>query len=290
MSSGFRTGNELEFANTKNTQRVIGSKVGKVYETPEGWLDDRSGVSLDDIAPPGAVLLALQPDTSLDLSPSACVTRTYIQAFKRTEELMETLVTKTADEIQDLFQLGKKMAASHLDRFKSFEKLPPKQACLLFGGKSLRADDWSRRDQEFAEKHFRMVTGLYGMLRPYDDVKPVRDMPMGARLRTKRGSSLLEYWGDTITRQLVKDLDQIAKKKKGRLLLVGALSDDYWKAIQIPNLPKNVEPVHVLFEGANDEETRRGRSLFARYIVRKSVEDADGLRGFDHDDWALDAR
>lgn len=285
----FRSGNELEFANTKQTARVTGSKINKTWEMPEGWRDGPGmGSGLEEIAPAGSALVCLQPDTTLDLSPSTCVTRTYIQAFKRTEELLESLVQKSPEELQDLMGLGKKMAKSHLDRFKGFEKLPPKQACLLFGGKALRADDWSEKDEKFAGTHLRLVSGLYGVLRPYDDVKPVRDVPMVGRIKTKRGSSILEFWGDIITKQLIKDIE--GTKRKGRLLLVGCLSDEYWKAIQIPLLPKNVEAVHIAFEGANDEETRRGRSLFARYAVRKKVEDADGLRGFDHDDWAIDAR
>lgn len=285
----FRKGNELEFAKTGQTQRCVGNKVNKVYEIPVGW-EDGPQATLEELAPAGACLVCLQPDTNLDLSPSSCVTHTYIKAFKRTEELIEHLQEESAESLQDIMGLGRKMAASHLDRFKKFEKLPPKQACLLFGGKALRAEDFSSKEQQFAELHMRMITGLYGSLRPYDDVKPVRDVPMGARIKTKAGSSILDFWGASITKQLVKDCEELGKKFKGRLQLACAMDDDYWKAIQGPALPRNVEAIQVLFEGANDEETRRGRSLFARYGIRKKIENLDGIRDFDHDDWKLDAR
>merc|ERR1719162_2773550 len=116
----------------------------------------------------------------------------------------------------------------------------------------MRAEDFSSKDQSFAELHFRMVTGLYGVLRPYDDVKPVRDVPMGAQIKTKRGSSILEFWGDFITKQLIKELDEPGKKFKGRLLLACSMSDEYWRAIVTGSLPRNVEAIQCLFEGASD--------------------------------------
>lgn len=287
--SGFRAGNELEFAAVSHTQRCVGTKINKVYEVPAGW-DDGPTERLEDLAPAGDVLLVMQPDTTLDLSPSYVPNRTYIQQFKKTEELVEVLKEQTPEALQDIMGLGSKMAKSHLDRFKGFEKLPPKQACLMFGGKKMEAESWNSRDQKFAEGHLRYLTGLYGVLRPYDDVKPVRDLPMGAKLKTKRGSYITEFWGDACTKLIIKDLEELGKKAKGRLKLVTCLTEEYMRAVHVRSMPSNVETIQVEFEGANEEYTRKGRSLFARHVVRRKVDDMDGLRGFDHDDWALDQK
>jgi len=281
----------LSFADTGAFQRVVGNKINKEpYRQPEGWEDERleptwkaGGVG----ARPDSILVVLQPDTSLDLSPSGCSTHTYIQLFKRTEELVEVLARQTAEDLQDMMALGKKMAKGHLERFKTFERLPPKQACLIFGG-DLRAADFSPSDQKFAQSHLRFLSGLYGVLRPYDDVKPVRDLPMGAKITTKRGKTLQEFWGDAITKQLGKDA--LATKAAGKTLLLCCTSPDYWRAVQATSLPDDVEVVVCTFKGGSDESAKCGRSQLARHIVRHRLSDMDELREWDHDDWCFNSR
>mmetsp|Transcript_998 Transcript_998/g.3069 ORF Transcript_998/g.3069 Transcript_998/m.3069 type:complete len:404 (-) Transcript_998:172-1383(-) len=281
----------LMFADTRPGQRVVGNKLPKnQYELPEGWLDTVSVPAWGGETGKGgtSVLLLLQPDRSLDLKPSRCPTRTYIRDFKRTEELVEVLQRHTSEELQELMGLGKKLAKSHLERFQSFEKFPAKQACLIFGGEALQAADFSEGDQHFADAHLRLVSGLYGLLRPFDDVKPVRDLPMASKLSTKRGKTVCEFWGDSITKQLVRDAAELGKKDGGTVLLVVCLAGDYWAAVHASALPSSISVVQVAFEGATEENARRARGLFARYIVRKRVSDLEGLQDFSHDDWAFD--
>merc|ERR1712232_785495 len=113
--------------------------------------------------------------------------------------------------------------------------------------------------------------GLYGVLRPHDDIKPVRDLPMGALLQTKRGESMLEFWGENVTKSLLKDVNALLEgSEESRLLLVCCLSDEYWRVLQtrmFPGLKVNV--IRVRFEGATDENVRAGYARVTRHVIRR---------------------
>lgn len=280
----------LTFADTGFSQRVIGSMVKTQYTMPDGWKDTNTanptwtGKTSKDST---TLVLLMQPDKSLDLKPSQCGRHTYLRDFKRTEELVDVLQKQSPEDLQELMGLGKKMAKAHRERFASFECFPAKQACLIFGGEAMQAVDWSDSDQKFAEAHLRIISGLYGLLRPFDDVKPVRDVPMGAQLQTKRGKTVREFWGDLITKQLAKDIGELAKRGAQKTLLVANLSDEYWAAVHSSGLPSGVEVVRVAFQGGSEDSVRRAYGLLARHVVRKRVTDTEGLRDFS-DDWAFD--
>lgn len=152
----------------------------------------------------------------------------------------------------------------------------------------MQAVDWSDSDHKFAEAHLRIISGLYGLLRPFDDVKPVRDVPMGARLQTKRGKTVCGFWAESVTKQLSKDIAELAKRGAQKTLLVVNLSDEYWAAVHNSGLPSSVEVVRVIFQGGSEDSVRQARGFLASYVVRKRVTDLEGLRDFSHDDWALE--
>lgn len=255
---------------------------------PAGW-SSQTFASTDDgstLGPEqGPVLLAMQPGEKLDLSPSTNPTRTYLTMFKRVEELVEVLKTQTSEDLQDIMDLGKKMAKSHLQRFQKFSQLPPKQACLLFGGDGLSAADFGESDQKWFEAHFRFLSGLYGVVRPYDDVRPVRDVPMNGSLKTKRGNCLIDFWGESISRQLAKDAAAITSGKV-KTMLIGAMSDEYWRAVR-PELLPGVRLVQCVFEGANGEHSAHARGKLCRYLMKKRICSIEVLRDFDVDDWTF---
>eukprot|EP00933_Yihiella_yeosuensis_P013774 TRINITY_DN12609_c0_g1_i1.p1 TRINITY_DN12609_c0_g1~~TRINITY_DN12609_c0_g1_i1.p1 ORF type:complete len:440 (+),score=89.05 TRINITY_DN12609_c0_g1_i1:75-1394(+) len=287
----------LAFAEHGATQRAIGNKiVDRPYQTPDGWsakeavlttdYRDASGKAAWDTA-----LLCIQAH-GLDLAPVQCDRHTYVQMFKRTEELVDVLKKETVDGIRGIMQLGDKMSQSHLERFQKFEKLPPKQACMALDGGGLRAWGWDKETQAFADKHLRILSGLYGVLRPYDDVKPVRDIPMNARIKTKKGLYLQDFWGDSITRQVGKDLKDIsAGNKSGAVLLVRCgVSDEYWNAVKTHTLPDSVSNVEISFQGAGEKEVARGRGEFAAFFLQKKVTSVEGLKDFRSQDWSLDEK
>ncbi|CAE7209134.1 unnamed protein product [Symbiodinium natans] len=287
----------LAFANFNAQTRVAGNRiVDRPWQLPQGWnasLDalntetrDASGKGSFDTS-----MVLLQP-YGLDLKPSSCQYHSYLQMFKRTEELVDSLKNETADGIKGIMGLGDKMSKSHLDRFKSFEKLPPKQAVLALCA-DMGAEDWNNQEEnrKYAEKHLRILSGLYGVVRPYDDVKPVRDIPMNAKVKTKKGLYLTEFWGDSITKQLSKDLKSISEGNKGgHCLLVKCTSDEYFQSVQSHNLPEGTTLVEIQFEQAPEDVTAKARCLFARFVIEKKICTPEGLKDFKSQEWSLDER
>lgn len=277
-------------------QRAVGNKIiDRPYEMPEGWSVGDAQITFTDAsgkAPVDTIMFLLQPDPRLDVNPAVtAATRTYVQMFKRTEELLDILKTRSAKDIQDVMDLTEKMAKSHLERFQKFEKIPAKQAVLMFGGEGLKASDFKDADEKYMQKHLRIISGLYGVLRPYDDVKPVRDLPPMARLKVGPTSTVLEFWGDSITKQILKDCT--AAVGNGSQILVGCVSDEYWRMVHTDTLfrekPK-LQVVQVLFQSGPEDKTRTARGQFARYCMKKRITTMDGLQLFKEDDWYLDQR
>mmetsp|Transcript_73758 Transcript_73758/g.130262 ORF Transcript_73758/g.130262 Transcript_73758/m.130262 type:complete len:418 (+) Transcript_73758:94-1347(+) len=286
----------LAFATHNVGQRAIGNKVlDRPYCAPDGWnkIDDVMATDVRDASGKGgfnAALVMLEP-CGLDLKPSTCVHHSYVQMFKRTEELVDVLKKETADGIRGIMGLGEKMSKSHLERFQTFERLPPKQACLALADKSLGAADWNDDVRKYAEKHFRMISGLYGVLRPYDDVKPVRDMPMNARIKTKKGLYLLEFWGDSITKQVSKDLKEISHGNKGgHCCLVSCLSEIYMQAIKAHELPEGTQLVEIVFDDCPEEVAAKARCQYAGWATENKVCTPEGFRDFKSQEWSLDER
>merc|ERR1719476_1171817 len=100
--------------------------------------------------------------------------------------------------------LSADLARLNVERYRTFASQPKKQACLAFDGPAFRglsAGDFSEAEQKFAQSHIRILCGLYGVLRPYDDIRPYR-LEMGTKLQTSGSSTLYEFWGDSITNEL----------------------------------------------------------------------------------------
>ncbi|CAK8992008.1 unnamed protein product [Durusdinium trenchii] len=285
----------LAFATFNAQTRVAGNRIlDRAWKMPEGWnasLDalntetrDASGKGSFDTS-----MILLQPN-GLDLKPSTCHYHSYLQMFKRTEELVDVLKNETADGIKGIMGLGDKMSKSHLQRFQTFEKLPPKQAVLALTA-DVGAEDWGEENRKYADKHLRILSGLYGVVRPYDDVKPVRDIPMNAKVKTKKGLYLTEFWGDAITKQLSKDLKSISEGNKGgHILLVKCTSDHYFQSVQAHNLPEGTTVVEIEFEQAPEDVAAKARCQFAKFVIEQKVITPEGLKDFKSQEWSLDER
>merc|ERR1719454_903477 len=102
---------------------------------------------------------------------------------------------------------------------------------------------------------------------------------MGAKLETKHGETVDEYWGDGISKQLSKEFP-VPADLDDKPLLVCAMTEDYWLAVQ-PNSLRQFRPMLVLFEGANPENTGRGRGLFVRHCIKVKAQEVEQVKDFD---------
>lgn len=179
-----------------------------------------------------------------------------------------------ASDLKKAMGISDQLAKLNAERYAKFEKQPSKQACLAFDGPAYRgmhAEDFSAQDQSFAQGSIRVLSGLYGVLRPFDTVQPYR-LEMGTKLATSRGKTLYDFWGDDIAKRLGEEL-------KGKKVLVNCASQEYWKAVRPTVLPKSVQVITCDFPGPA-VYAKKARGMMCRHIVKKRASRVEDLKGF----------
>jgi cytoplasmic iron level regulating protein YaaA (DUF328/UPF0246 family) len=163
-----------------------------------------------------------------------------------------------------------------------------KPAALAFAGdtyQGLEAGSLDADEMAFAQEHLRILSGLYGVLRPLDAIQPYR-LEMGSRLKTGRGSSLYDYWGDRIAQALNAQAEAL-----GTDVLINCASQEYFGAVDLNALkPRVITPVFL--EEKNGEAkivsfyAKKARGAMARFIIQHRLTSPEGLRDFDSGGYA----
>ncbi|MGL4212223.1 MAG: peroxide stress protein YaaA, partial [Morganella morganii] len=180
------------------------------------------------------MLLTISPAKTLDYdSPLATERHTQPELLAQSEALMETCRKLTPADIGSLMHISDKLAGLNAARFgewqPDFTPDNARQAILAFKGDvytGMQAETFSEADFDFAQQHLRMLSGLYGVLRPLDLMQPYR-LEMGTKLANPRGKDLYAFWGDIITDNLNQAL-----AAQGDNVLVNLASDEYFKAVK----------------------------------------------------------
>ena len=243
------------------------------------------------------MITLLSPAKSLDYETKPATRKhTEPRLLSESSELIDVLRELPASEIASLMHISDDLAALNAQRYADFA--PPfttknaKQAVLAFDGdvyQGLDAPAFSERDFTEAQKTVRILSGLYGVLRPLDLMQPYR-LEMGTRLRTGRGASLYAWWGDRISEVLRDDLAE----SPGADVVVNLASDEYFKAVRPEVLGARI--VAPRFEDTDARGTRkivsfyakRARGTMAGWLVRNRVRTASALTGFDADGYRYD--
>ncbi|MGB0907252.1 MAG: peroxide stress protein YaaA [Maricaulaceae bacterium] len=227
-----------------------------------------------------------EPTTSL--APTQAVLNTDMV------ELAKVAKTQSADDLKRLMHISDKLAELNADRFQAFnlegKSNIAKPAGLAFDGDvywGLEAKSMSDEDLSYAQDHLRILSGLYGVLRPMDAIQAYR-LEMGTKLATKRGKSLYEFWGDKIATNLKADLDG-----HGDRTIMNLASNEYFKAVDKTVLGAPI--MSAKFLNVKDGKARAlmyyakyGRGLMARWIMQERVDRADGLKDFALDGYSYD--
>ncbi len=196
----------------------------------------------------------------------------------------------SAKKLADLMHISDSLAKLNTERFKEFEHLPERPAIYAFAGDVYAGLEVHSLDEDavlFAQDHLRILSGLYGLLRPLDVIRPYR-LEMGTKWAPQRGD-LYSYWGGRIAGALVEDLEA-----SGSRTIVNLASKEYWGAAG-PQLPKDTHVIEIDFreEGPdglrfNTFAAKRARGMMARYICEQRLDDPAALKGFDSDGYAFD--
>jgi cytoplasmic iron level regulating protein YaaA (DUF328/UPF0246 family) len=239
------------------------------------------------------MLVVISPAKALDMDPVATVpTEPAFQADA--VRLAKTARNLTLGQLKKLMNLSDDLARLSRDRFKVFAAEPTadtvKPAALAFNGdtyQGLEAKTLSDEDMRWAQDHLRILSGLYGLLRPLDAMQPYR-LEMGSRLKTRRGTSLYDYWGAIIAKALNANAGDANTQ-----VLVNCASQEYFGAVDLKALKLRV--ITPQFMEIKDDKPRivsffakRARGAMARFIVENQLTDPEEIKGFTSGGYAFD--
>jgi cytoplasmic iron level regulating protein YaaA (DUF328/UPF0246 family) len=203
--------------------------------------------------------------------------------------LATTARNLTLGKLKDLMHLSDDLARLNRDRFRAFAAEPEaditRPAALAFAGdtyQGLEADTLDADELAWAQDHLRILSGLYGVLRPLDAIQPYR-LEMGSRLKTRRGQNLYDYWGDELSRALNADAKAVDSR-----LLVNCASQEYFGAVAIKSLKLEVVTPQFMEDKGDGKGpkivsffAKKARGAMARFIVQNRLTTAEQIRDFD---------
>ena len=236
------------------------------------------------------MLTVISPAKTLDFETPP-VTDAYTQPAHLTQsrKLVKRLRELSSADISRLMSVSDNLAELNQQRFKQwktpFKPENARQALFAFKGDvylGLDAYSLSPADVEFAQDHLRILSGLYGLLRPLDLMQPYR-LEMGTRLTTEQGSNLYQFWNGRITEELNKEFRQAASKT-----LINLASGEYFKSIKTKQL--KAEIITPAFKEYRDGDykfiqyfAKKARGLMARYLIDHKIDTPQGLKDFDYE-------
>ena len=201
--------------------------------------------------------------------------------------LVNELRTMNTSDIAKLMEVNHKIAELTFQRYASwslpFNRDNAKEAILMFNGEvynGLKASDLSEDEMMFAQEHVRILSGLYGVLRPLDLIQPYR-LEMGKKLETSNASTLYEFWNTKISEKLNQELS-----KMNDPVLINLASNEYFKSVK-PDLirARIVEPVFKELKGDSYKTiavyAKKARGLMTRFIIQNKLRDVEQLKLFD---------
>lgn len=234
------------------------------------------------------MLILLSPAKAMDFSPvlvPAPMTRPVLEA--ETARLAESTRRLSVPQLRSLMDLSEKLAVLNRERFQAFDPAAEGalQAAFAFNGDvyaGLRARELGAEALAWAQDHVRILSGLYGVLRPLDGIQPYR-LEMGSALQTRRGRTLYAFWGDRLGRALAADLEGRSER-----VVVNAASQEYASAVDRKALKARIVEVRFLEEKDGRSRiisffAKRARGALARFAIDNRIERADDLRAFDRD-------
>lgn len=236
------------------------------------------------------MLIVVSPAKTLDYESPLVTTRfTQPELLDHSAELIKRARQLSPDQIATLMKISDKLAGLNAARFvewqPDFTPANARQALLAFKGDvytGLAVEDFSEADFDFAQAHLRMLSGLYGVLRPLDLMMPYR-LEMGTKLDNSRGKDLYQFWGEVITHHL-----NDALAAQGDEVLINLASDEYFKSVRPKGLKGRI--VTPVFKDEKNGQfkiisfyAKKARGMMARHIIKHRLTEVEQLTGFNTD-------
>lgn len=233
------------------------------------------------------MLAVISPAKTLDfVTPAITSVATKPSMLKDSSELVEQMRQFAPDDLVNLMSVSQKIGELNVERFHNwhvpFNKKNAKQALLAFKGDvytGLDAETFSEHDFEFAQRHLRILSGLYGLLRPLDLIQPYR-LEMGTKLSNARGKNLYEFWADQPSKALKKQLASIESET-----LINLASNEYFNVVNKKLLNANI--ITPVFKDLKNGKykiisfyAKKARGLMSAYMIKNKITEPDKLKQF----------
>jgi hypothetical protein len=240
------------------------------------------------------MLILISPAKSLDFE-TVNTRKSFSESsfLKESQSLIKQLRKLSTDEIADFMSISPKLAQLNFERFVNwqlpFDMENAKQAILAFKGDvytGLDAGSLSDTELQTAQKNLRILSGLYGVLRPLDLIQAYR-LEMGKKLQTTKGENLYKFLGDKITIEINKTLKENNDKH-----LINLASNEYFKSVNKKKL--KAEVITPVFKDLKNGQykvisffAKKARGLMTRFIIQNKITDPEYLKAFDSDGYVF---
>ena len=241
------------------------------------------------------MLTVISPAKKLDYSNTVeTQAHTQPELLSHAKELLKGLKTLSPQDVCALMGLSDKLGALNYERFQEwrtpFNQKNARQAVLAFKGdvyQGLDAQNMSAGELAWAQDNLRILSGLYGLLRPLDLLQPYR-LEMGTKYRNARGNDLYKFWGNIIT-------DEINKVLVGKTpVLLNLASNEYFKSVQTKDIKGQI--ISPQFMDKKDDKykiisfyAKKARGLMSAYIIKNKITEVEKIKGFDSDGYSYNA-
>ena len=207
--------------------------------------------------------------------------------LSKSKNLIKNLKKKKPEEISNLMNISEKLALLNSDRYKSWkgsrkESPSSKQAIFVFKGdvyQGLNIEEFKKKDLDYCQNHLRLLSGLYGVLRPLDIIEPYR-LEMGTKLKISNTKNLYEFWSDDIANQILKDLELIKSNT-----ILNLASNEYFNSVK--SLEKSANIISPAFKDLSKGKykiisfyAKKARGLMASWILRNKIQKEEDLINF----------
>jgi uncharacterized protein len=243
------------------------------------------------------MLIVISPSKLVDFKPQILIREFTLPDFTdRSEILMNALRKLKPKDIANLMHVNPSIAALNFERYINWH-LPftpenAKQAILAFTGEvyhGLMASTFIERDFAFAQGHLRILSGLYGLLRPLDLIQPYR-LEMGIKLETPKAPNLYKFWNNRITEKLNDTL-----KTGEQPYLINMASAEYFKAVNLKLLKATVINIEFLENKNGNYQPivvylKKARGMLSRFVIKNQLSDPQDMKAFDEDGYIFNQR
>jgi cytoplasmic iron level regulating protein YaaA (DUF328/UPF0246 family) len=249
------------------------------------------------------MIIIISPAKTLDFTPLQKTIQSTTPIFEKEADYLATLLnSKTPQQLSELLATNTKLTELSFDRFQKWNATDTlkdtKQAMFVYYGQVFRGLDATSMNEDellFAQKHLRILSGLYGILKPLDKIRPHR-LEMAARMNNESGKDLYAFWRDKVTGSVKEDFEKLLRSKKDNdphssksntnQVLINLASDEYASVINYKKLTTRIiTPTFKDFYKGRyaiiSAYSKRARGMMSRFIVQNAITDPENMKLFD---------